>query len=137
MNIREITKRILLAIILGLAQLALPVPTLARGHSSGGFSGRHSSGSYRTKSYGHRSTYSGKRNHTGSRTPKRSRAARADFQRQHPCPATGKSSGACPGYVVDHVQPLACGGADAPSNMQWQTTAEGKAKDKWERGGCK
>jgi hypothetical protein len=27
-------------------------------------------------------------------------------------------------------------GADAPSNMQWQTTAEGKAKDKWERVGC-
>jgi hypothetical protein len=38
--------------------------------------------------------------------------------------------------VVDHIQPLACGGADAPSNMQWQTKAEGKAKDKWERAGC-
>ncbi|HWW86286.1 MAG TPA: HNH endonuclease signature motif containing protein [Vicinamibacterales bacterium] len=42
-----------------------------------------------------------------------------------------------PGYVVDHVKPLACGGADAPSNMQWQTIAEGKAKDKWERVGCR
>ena len=27
----------------------------------------------------------------------------------------------CPGYVVDHVRPLASVGADAPSNMQWQT----------------
>ena len=42
-----------------------------------------------------------------------------------------------PGHVVDHVIPLACGGADAPSNMQWQTTAAAKAKDKWERKGCK
>lgn len=62
----------------------------------------------------------------------RSRAARADFQRTHPCPSTGKSSGACPGYVIDHVQPLKRGGADAPSNMQWQTTQEAKIKDRTE-----
>ena len=47
----------------------------------------------------------------------------------HPCPATGKTSGACKGYVVDHVVPLKGGGADAPANMQWQTVAEAKAKD--------
>lgn len=41
-----------------------------------------------------------------------------------------------PGHVVDHIKPLACGGADDPSNMQWQTIAEGKAKDKVERQGC-
>ena len=41
-----------------------------------------------------------------------------------------------PGYVVDHIVPLACGGSDTPSNMQWQTIAEGKAKDKVERLGC-
>jgi hypothetical protein len=35
--------------------------------------------------------------------------------------------------VIDHVKPLATGGADAPSNMQWQTKADAKAKDKWER----
>jgi hypothetical protein len=67
----------------------------------------------------------------------RSRAARAEFMKSHPCPSTGRGYGACPGYVVDHVKPLACGGADAPANMQWQTVAEGKAKDKWERIGCK
>lgn len=49
-----------------------------------------------------------------------------------PCPSTGKSSGACPGYVIDHVQPLKRGGADAPSNMQWQTKEAAKEKDKWE-----
>ena len=37
-----------------------------------------------------------------------------------------------PGYVVDHIVPLECGGADAPGNMQWQTTAAAKAKDKTE-----
>jgi len=31
-----------------------------------------------------------------------------------------------PGYVIDHVIPLACGGEDAPSNMQWQTAAEAR-----------
>jgi hypothetical protein len=35
--------------------------------------------------------------------------------------------------VIDHVNPLECGGADAPFNMQWQTIADGKAKDKTER----
>ena len=38
-------------------------------------------------------------------------------------------------YVVDHMNPLACGGGDDPGNMQWQTTAEAKAKDAWERKG--
>jgi len=41
------------------------------------------------------------------------------------------------GYVIDHKIPLACGGADAPWNMQWQTIAEAKAKDKIERRGCR
>ena len=38
------------------------------------------------------------------------------------------------GYVIDHIVPLSKGGADAPSNMQWQTKDAAKAKDKWERG---
>lgn len=65
----------------------------------------------------------------------RSVAARSAFMRMRPCPATGGSSGVCPGYVVDHIVPLANGGADDPSNMQWQTVEEAKAKDKWERKG--
>lgn len=67
----------------------------------------------------------------------RSSKTRHDFERAHPCPSMGKNSGACPGYVIDHIVPLACGGPDDPSNMQWQTIADGKAKDKWERVGCK
>lgn len=66
----------------------------------------------------------------------RSKAARADFQRHHPCPATGKTTGACPGHVVDHRTPLCAGGADAPANMQWQTAEAAKAKDRAERAQC-
>lgn len=38
------------------------------------------------------------------------------------------------GYVIDHIISLSRGGQDDPSNMQWQTKADAKAKDKWERG---
>jgi hypothetical protein len=62
----------------------------------------------------------------------RSHAATDAFKKEHPCPANGAHRGPCPGYVIDHVIPLKRGGADAPANMQWQTTAEAKAKDKWE-----
>ncbi|HXB73446.1 MAG TPA: HNH endonuclease signature motif containing protein [Candidatus Acidoferrales bacterium] len=67
----------------------------------------------------------------------RAASARRKFQHAHPCPATGSATGACYGYVIDHVKPLACGGADSPSNMQWQTNAAAKAKDKLERRGCR
>jgi len=68
---------------------------------------------------------------------KRSESAKHEFMILHPCPVTRRSSGGCPGYVIDHIAPLACGGADAPSNMQWQTQEAAKAKDKWERKGCR
>jgi hypothetical protein len=34
---------------------------------------------------------------------KRSTAAKDEFKLEKPCPATGRSSGSCPGYVIDHV----------------------------------
>jgi len=61
---------------------------------------------------------------------RRSATAKRDFMRM-----SGYPHGR-PGYVIDHIVPLACGGADAPSNMQWQTRAEAAAKDKTERIGC-
>jgi hypothetical protein len=60
----------------------------------------------------------------------RSSSARQRFMRQ-----TGYPDGR-PGYVVDHIRPLACGGADDASNMQWQTVEQAKAKDRVERVGC-
>ena len=59
------------------------------------------------------------------------------FRLSNPCPASGQTSGACKGYVIDRIVPVVCGGAEDPSNMQWQTLAEAKEKDKWERIGCR
>jgi hypothetical protein len=82
--------------------------------------------------YRHRSTHTAigpiARDHQGRIL--RSEAAKHRFEA-----ASGHPHGWA-GHVVDHVVPLACGGADAPSNMQWQTVAAGKAKDKTERIGC-
>jgi hypothetical protein len=63
----------------------------------------------------------------------RDRNLPAAFQREFPCPSTGKTTGACVGFVRDHVIPLACGGPDTIANLVWQTVDEGKAKDRWER----
>lgn len=62
----------------------------------------------------------------------RSPAVRRQFMHLHPCPATGKKYGACPGYVVDHVIPLCKGGPDRVTNLQWQSIAAAKAKDRVE-----
>jgi hypothetical protein len=110
--------------------LALPVAALRESHSTG----RSHSHARTSKGNHHTTSSSIKRNQHGR--IKRSSAAKHAFERQHPCPSTGRTSGRCPGYVVDHVKPLECGGVDAPSNMQWQTVAEGKAKDKIE-GRCR
>jgi hypothetical protein len=67
----------------------------------------------------------------------RSTAVKYAFIRANPCPASKPHTKySCPGFVVDHIKALACGGSDAVGNMQWQTLAAGKAKDKWERIGC-
>jgi len=66
----------------------------------------------------------------------RSMAVRQQFKNLYPCPSTGESKGRCPGWIIDHIEALACGGADSVSNMQWQTVQDAKAKDRWERIGC-
>lgn len=96
-----------------------------RGQAKAGFHARTRSRSIHRPAHFAQGTRSGRN--------KRSTAAKDEFKRQQPCPSTGRSSGPCPGYVIDHVSPLECNGADSPSNMQWQTVADGKAKDKTER----
>jgi hypothetical protein len=110
----------------------------ARGGHGGSHSGGHSSKSYSSKSYSTKShsNKSGYRQHTSKASYgvqrdsrgriKRSSAAKHDFMKQ-----SGYPNGR-PGYVVDHRVPLKRGGSDSPGNMQWQTKADAKAKDKWE-----
>ena len=43
----------------------------------------------------------------------------AAFQKIHPCPSTGLTSGACMGWQKNHVIPLACGSCDEVSNLAW------------------
>jgi hypothetical protein len=51
-----------------------------------------------------------------------SHSAKRDFVAAHPCPSTGSHKVRnCPGYVIDHVNPLCAGRPDAASNMQRQT----------------
>src|SRR5438132_12472733 len=108
------------AVLLLLLSLAIAAPAFARG--------AHSSGSHSRAARGVARNKHGR--------IKRSSAAKHAFERQHPCPCTGKTSGRCPGYVVDHVRPSACGGADVPGNMQSQRIAEGRAKHTTERLCC-
>lgn len=49
----------------------------------------------------------------------RSQAVVDAFKKAHPCPSTRSTTGACKGWAVNHVIPLACGGCDSVSNMQW------------------
>lgn len=96
-------------------------------HSSGGHAlGRHSSKSHARS----KAVPDVPRDKHGR--IKRSAAAKDQFKRQQPCPSTGKSKGACPGYVIDHVVPLKRGGSDASENMQWQTKEAAKLKDRTE-----
>jgi len=67
----------------------------------------------------------------------RSAAAKRAFRALSPCPSTNQIRGACPGYVVDHIDPLCAGGADHPDNMQWQTVQDAKLKDSLERQQCR
>jgi hypothetical protein len=64
---------------------------------------------------------------------KRSQSAKRRFVMEHPCPSTGLTTGACAGWYIDHVIPLACGGCDDTVNMQWLPEAMWKDKMKWER----
>jgi len=107
-----------------LLSLALLLPTIA--NSKGG----HGGSSHASSSHGSKAVPGVSRDFHGRIA--RSSHAKSNFKKSHPCPSTGKSSGACPGYVVDHVQPLKRGGSDSSSNMQWQTKEAAKQKDKTE-----
>ena len=91
----------------------------------------HSTGRHAATGYGHSEANPGvKRDDHGKIA--RSEKTKDAFRKSHPCPSTGKSHGACPGYVIDHWQALKHGGADEPYNMHWQTVEAAKIKDRYE-----
>lgn len=68
----------------------------------------------------------------------RSASVLVAFKKLHPCPANRMTAGACPGWAIDHVIPLACGGCDAVRNLQWlkneiKSCPGLTCKDRWER----
>jgi 5-methylcytosine-specific restriction endonuclease McrA len=63
----------------------------------------------------------------------RRRTIRREFQRDSPCPSTGRTTGQCPGFVADHVIPLRRGAADAVENLRWQTIEEANRRIGWSR----
>lgn len=151
-------QRIIFPLVLA-ASLTLSPLAMARGHGgshSSHVSGSHSSGTHSSGSHSggshssHPKSHSPRSQHSSPQTTHhnssyaqgvkrdshgkiaRSQTAKNDFKKSHPCPSAGKSSGACNGYVIDHVKPLKRGGADTPNNMQWQTKEAAKQKDKTE-----
>lgn len=60
----------------------------------------------------------------------RSKTIRAEFMRSNPCPSTGATRGACPGYQADHKTPLCIGGKDEVANLHWIAVDEHKVKSK-------
>ena len=67
----------------------------------------------------------------------RSSAAVAEFKRANPCPVNLATRGSCPGWQVDHVQPLCSGGADSPPNMQWLTVQQHREKTRLDVIACR
>jgi hypothetical protein len=49
----------------------------------------------------------------------RSLEVKHEFQRQHPCPSTGLTTGRCPGYIKDHVVPLDSCGCWVHGGTRW------------------
>lgn len=118
MEIRDQRSRPLLAALL-LTGIVL-VPSLALAHGGG----LNAEGCHKNRKTGdyhcHRAS--------APAPASRSWSARSIFRSQNPCPSTGRTSGSCPGWEVDHVIPLACGGADTPRNMQWLTQEANRRK---------
>lgn len=68
---------------------------------------------------------------------KRSATVKRHFKQQTICPTTGTYTQKCAGYVVDHIIPLKCYGKDSVENMQYQTIADAKIKNRYEIRGDK
>lgn len=59
------------------------------------------------------------------------------FRAENPCPATGRRSGTCPGWEVDHAVALCAGGRDHRSNLQWLSVEDHRWKTRWDVRECR
>lgn len=69
--------------------------------------------------------------------PRRPSAAVTEFRHANPCPATGRTEGACAGHVIGHIVPTCAGGADAAANMRWRPVADARVDAGWTREYCR
>ena len=67
----------------------------------------------------------------------RSSSVRAEFRKANPCPATGKKTGACPGWHIDHMHALCAGGVDEPGNLNWIRVEDHKRKTRQDVRECR
>lgn len=67
--------------------------------------------------------------HAGATTTPRGTEAPRLFRKANACPSTGKFTGPCSGWVMDHLHSLRCGGSDTPDNLWWMRVSEAKVKD--------
>lgn len=75
---------------------------------------------------------------TGGGKVYRSKAVIRAYREIYPCPVTGQTRGACPGWAINHVIPLSRKGCDAVINLQWvpdsiKSCAKPDCIDRWER----
>ena len=106
-------------------------PSSSKGYSSGGKYSRSPSRSPESRSGVTHSPKGTSKASPGVKRDSHGRIARSEKAKRDFMKQSGYSHGR-PGYVVDHIVPLKKGGCDCPSNMQWQTIAAAKAKDKVE-----
>lgn len=118
----------LAATILGALALTIPPATLARGRGTAGAAATASRGGA-ASSTGCAATG---RHSTGGRPDEPWQAIRrGDFQRRAPCPSTGATRGACPGWEIVDVPPAARGEG---WTLRWATTEEAervRAESPW------
>jgi hypothetical protein len=73
----------------------------------------------------------------GGIAAERSPGVKAEFRRLQACPITGEHKGPCPGFEIDHIQALVCGGRDEVDNLQWLPVDDHREKTRRDMKGCR